>query len=87
MPAQLVLLSHIKEKIVNIAMPELNTLDLPKISPFLIIYRIKSYSDVMTEKLYLKDYSMTNEFEWKNLRIGVEICADSGSLYRQGKTE
>ncbi len=32
-----------------------------------------------------RDYSMTNDFEWKNLRIGVEICADSGSLYRQGK--
>ncbi len=32
-----------------------------------------------------RDYSMTNDFEWKNLKIGVEICADSGILYRKGK--
>jgi hypothetical protein len=32
-----------------------------------------------------RDYSITNDFEWKNLKIGVEICADAGSLYRKGK--
>ncbi|MGC8533388.1 MAG: hypothetical protein ACP5MV_02025 [Candidatus Parvarchaeum sp.] len=31
------------------------------------------------------DYSITNDFKWKGLRLGIEICADSGSLYRQGK--
>ncbi len=32
-----------------------------------------------------KDYTIKNSFEWENLKIGVEICADSGNLYRQGK--
>lgn len=34
-----------------------------------------------------RDYSMTNDFEWKKLKIGIEICADSGVLYRNGKRD
>lgn len=32
-----------------------------------------------------RDYSVNKKFMWNNLDIGVEICADSGSLYREGK--
>lgn len=31
-----------------------------------------------------RDYLVKNEFNWKNIRIGVEICADSGTLYFNG---
>ncbi|MCL4376458.1 hypothetical protein M1558_03130 [Candidatus Parvarchaeota archaeon] len=34
-----------------------------------------------------RDYSIANDFEWKNLKIGIEICADSGTLRRQGKKD
>ncbi len=38
-----------------------------------------------TYELIGRDYSIANDFEWKKLKIGLEICADSGTLYRQGK--
>ena len=34
-----------------------------------------------------RDYSIANTFEWKNLKIGIEICADSGTLYQEGKRD
>jgi hypothetical protein len=32
-----------------------------------------------------RDYSINKKFQWDNLEIGIEICADSGSLYREEK--
>ena len=34
-----------------------------------------------------RDYSIANDFKWKNLKIGIEICADAGTLYQQGKKD
>lgn len=38
-------------------------------------------------KLIGEDYLIEDTFMWKNLKIGIEICADSGTLYREGKRD
>lgn len=32
-----------------------------------------------------KDYQIRNTFHWGGMKIGIEICADSGTLYKQGE--
>jgi hypothetical protein len=32
-----------------------------------------------------EDYKIRNTFYWKGIKIGIEICADSGTLHEQGE--
>lgn len=46
-----------------------------------------SFFDKGRFELIGEDYSINNTFVWDGLKIGIEICADSGMLYKQGKTD
>ncbi len=46
-----------------------------------------SFFNINEEYELLDDCFIENSFKWGKLKIGIEICADSGSLFRNGKRD